>query len=174
MARSAEHRPHDYSVRSADESDAEGIRAVAHTTWRAAYAGLIPDVEIERFLSTTYAASNVRDRIRRADRFDVAVHARTHAVVGFAEWLRREDEAELVATYVLPGWQHRGIGRVFHERAVEAYRHVVSRFAVTVLEENRTGRAYYEAMGYGDPQPRTWTVGGRAIGDLRYVLELSG
>lgn len=155
--------------------DAAAIAEVAATGWRETYRGIMPAGHIERFLAGAYSEQSVRRRILAADRFDVAVVEAAGGeppIVGFASWARREREAELVATYLLPAWQRRGIGSALHARAVEGYRGQVDRLVLHVVRDNVGARAFYAAMGYGNDQPTTFELFGTAIPELKLELRL--
>jgi len=225
----------DWTLRTARPDDAEGIVAVARTTWPPTYAALLTTTTIERFLSIAYETDRVRRRIAAADRLDLAVSA-GGSIVGFAEWLvparsiglvspsagldaapsagrdrgggvdscaggpatsrwpgssagrpspappldaiagsragPRAEEAELAATYILPGWQRRGIGRSFHERAVAAYAGRVRAFVLSVARENLPALAFYRSLGYVDSAAYVEELFGERTAELRMRLML--
>jgi len=156
--------------------DAAAIGSVAGAAWRTTYRDLIDAERIERFLAGAYSEPSLRRRIAIADRLDVVVAGAgsggPERLVGYAEWTLREDEAELVATYLVADWQRRGIGRALHARAVGAYRGRVERLTVQLLRDNLPARAFYESLGYGDPVAGEWELFGLALPDLRLTLSL--
>lgn len=164
-------QPISFAFRGARAADAPAIAEVARRTWRATYRGLIPDAAIESHLATAYADERVVARIERADRFDVAEEA-DGDVVGFAEWVAGERVAELVATYILPSCQRRGIGRGFHQRALDAFRGRVDAFQTDVLAANLGGRRFYESVGYRPSGGATFVLAGATIEEVRYRLDL--
>lgn len=165
-----------WSIRSAVPDDAPAVGNVAGASWRATYTGLLTADRIERFVAGAYSEASVRRRIEISDRFDVAVAGAgsrgPERIVGFAEWRRHDDEAELVATYLLPDWQRLGIGRALHDRALENYRGEVSRLVVQLLRDNVGGLAFYTSLGYGEPVAGTWDAYGQQVPDLRLTLRL--
>ena len=162
-----------WAIRSAEPDDAEAIAAVAGAAWRATYAAILGPDAIERFVAGAYSHASVRRRLEIADRFDVAVTTPGDEVVGFAEWRRTvPDEAELVATYLLPAWQRRGIGRALHDVALGSYRGRVARLTVQLLRDNVAALAFYRSLGYGAPVHGTWDAFGQSIPDLRLTLHL--
>jgi len=172
----------DWSIRGAIPRDAPAVSEVARAAWRNTYGALIDAERIERFLTGAYSEASVRRRIEIADRFDVALARGDTAegespgadrVIGFAEWALRGTEAELVATYLLPGWQRLGIGRALHARAVVGYRGRIERLTVQLLRDNLDARAFYESLGYGQPVVGEWQLFGLALPDLRLTLPLA-
>ncbi len=165
-----------WSIRAAVPDDARAVSAVAGASWRATYRDLIDADRIERFVAGSYSEASVRRRISIADRFDVAVAGADtrgpQLIVGFAEWTVRDDEAELVATYLLPEWQRLGIGRALHTAALESYRGRVGSLTVQLLRDNHEARAFYESLGYRDPVEGRWELWGLSLPDLRLTLPL--
>lgn len=165
-----------WSIRPAAPDDAPAISTVAGASWRATYHDLIDTERIERFVSGSYSEASIRRRIAISDRFDVAVAGAEsrdpRQVVGFAEWTRRDDEAELVAAYLLPEWQRLGIGRSLHAAAVEGYVGRVARLTVQLLRDNHQARDFYESLGYADPIEGHWEMQGLSLPDLRLTLPL--
>ena len=159
------------SFRAGREGDAAAVAEVARITWRETYRGLIPPAAVESFLARSYADETVALRIGRAARFDVADEP-DGRLVGFAEWEVRDGSARLVATYVLPGCQRRGIGRAFHERALDAFRGRVGAFLVEVLATNVGGRRFYEAMGYREVGRSSFVESGQSIDEVRYRMDV--
>jgi GNAT superfamily N-acetyltransferase len=133
--------------------DAEAIARVHVASRRVAYAGLLPDREIDG-----------RDEARRADRWRgyldqggaAAVALDAGDVAGFASWSpqRNSDLAargctgEIGALYVLPDRQRRGLGRSLLDHALAALRdrgHAA--VSLEAFAENFDARAFYETMG---------------------------
>jgi ribosomal protein S18 acetylase RimI-like enzyme len=153
-------------IRAATDDDAGAIGSVAAVTWRATYAGIIAAEHIERFVAGAYSEPSIRRRIATSDRFDVAVSPLS-GIVGFAEWTVRDRSAELVATYVLPEWQRRGIGGAFHALSLAAYRGRIDRLFVHVARDNLPARAFYRSMGYADAEEVAFELFGVALPEIR-------
>ncbi len=162
------------TIRAAVPDDAAGIQAVADATWRATYADLLPDEAIGQFLVDVYAVPVIQGRIERADRFEVAVSEDDSSVVGFSEWTAGTNDDEIVwaATYVLPGWQRRGIGRTFLLSALASYRARATRLLVVVAEANLTAIAFYRAMGFVPVERIESGIYGTPIRELRHSMLL--
>lgn len=163
------------TIRPATATDAAGIAAVADETWRATYAGILPEEAIGQFLVDAYATAALEARIERADRFDVAVAEGDGTVVGFSEWTAAPDadEALWAATYVRPAWQRRGIGRTFLLGAVAAYRGRRTRLVVVVAEANAAGGAFYRAMGFVPVERLDSGILGTPIREIRLSMLLA-
>jgi GNAT superfamily N-acetyltransferase len=111
------------SVRPALPEDATGIAEVECATWRATYAGLLPQPVLDGYLGR--GRSDSWRRLIAARRREVVfVAADEQGAVGFASCGRARDplcrragfDVELYTLYVLPDWQGRRIGaRLFEE-----------------------------------------------------------
>jgi len=149
---------HFTTIRVADLADAEALANVHVTSWREAYAGILPD----QMLSDL----NVADRTKRWCSI-IATKAGGHegsvflalnkgSAVGFISYGRQRDIAlrdrgftgEIEALYVLEVAQRKGIGRNLLRQAAQhllALKHKAA--ALWVLEGNHSARTFYKAMG---------------------------
>lgn len=156
-------------VRPATASDLAGVGAVAARTWRDAYAGLILEADIERFLADAYSLAALQQTLRVLGRgFLVAVEG--DEVVGYAMGGRnREGRGELFAIYVLPERQGAGIGRRLWRAAA---RHLgglgLRELVVWVLASNGPARRFYERQGALPVAERVFRVGDGSVPEVGY------
>jgi GNAT superfamily N-acetyltransferase len=140
-------------VRQAYPSDAPVIARIHVETWRATYAGLLPDRVLAGMRQDHHRASwqNLLLGQRARETVLVAERAKT-GVVGFVSAGRARSglsgyEAEIYTLYVIPDFQNQGIGtRLFEtvfQRLVEQNLHGVM---LWVLAKNPS-RFFYEAVG---------------------------
>jgi GNAT superfamily N-acetyltransferase len=103
-------------IRRARAGDAPGIAAVHVSTWRSAYAGVLP----EKFLAKMSVA-RLTGQYDRAIRMGFGVHVAaaarplsTPVILGFCTARRSRNDAlgegEVETLYVLDDWQDRGLG----------------------------------------------------------------
>lgn len=168
------------TVRLAGAADADEIGRIQVETWRAAYAGLMPDEAIEGF----DVASRQRmwqEGLGRTPRPGSAtfVVEDSGEVVGFASVGASRDEeaqleAELYAIYLHPSRWDRGIGRALLQRAEESMRSSGFREAVLwVLEGNERGERFYRAAGWEhDGGSKLDEFQGATVTELRYRKRL--
>jgi len=159
-------RPYAHTViRRATPADAADIARVQCETWRAAYAGILPDHVLDA-LSVSAGASRWEGHIANDD---VAVWV-AGDVDGFASAGPSRDEdrhgtTELYALYVHPRAQRRGLGAALLDAAVE---HGAS--TLWVLAANDAGRAFYQARGWSeDGTKRTIDLFGAPADEVRYA-----
>lgn len=156
-------------VRPATTADLPAVRDVAGRTWRAAYAGLIPDVDIERFLLNAYSPSGL-ERTLSALGAGFVVATDGGEVVGYAMGGRnREGRAELFAIYVLPERQGTGIGRRLWS-GVAGHLHGLgfTELLVWALASNGPARRFYERQGGQPVAEREFPVGAGLVSEIGY------
>ena len=165
------------TVRLASVDDADAIGRIQVETWRAAYAGLMPDEVIARF------DAEARQRLWRAwferpwpgSAVFVAVH--DGDVVGFANsGPCREDvrAGELYAIYVRPPSWGTGAGRALIQRVEEWLRSAGFGEAILwVLEGNDRAERFYRAAGWEhDGGSKVDNFQGATVTELRYRKRL--
>ena len=166
--------PEPVAIRPAAPADVPGIREVATRTWRAAYAGLIPDADIERFLASAYAPEHVA---RTLDHLGAGylVAAGPDGILGYAfGGLNRAGDGELFALYVLPERQGQGIGhRLWHGVANHLRGLGSADILVWVLATNRPARRFYERQGARPVAERDFPVGNGTIPEVGYRFPLA-
>lgn len=165
-------------LRPGEPADAVEVAQVQVASWRAAYAGLVPD----DVLSTLDVVERVRGWLSLLDRgVRLVVAEHDGAVVGYASsGASRDDDAvagvgELYALYVRPEHWRAGTGRALHDDAVAAMRREGARVATLwVLAGNRGGRAFYESLGWRpDGVTRTEQLPNGSLDEARYCLPLT-
>lgn len=171
----------DLHLRPAVLSDAHALAVIHVETWRAAYAGLIPDAVLAG-LSIEAREQGWKNRLLRPDSPDhhTFVAELDGRLVGFAsigpsrDVDRRVDDGELYALYLDHTAWGRGIGRALFAHAI-AHLRARGRNAVTlwVLTGNARARRFYEAAGMrADGGVKDEEVGGAALPHVRYRLPL--
>lgn len=159
-------------VRTARPADARPVARIQVDTWRAAYAGIVPQPVLD--------AMNVGEgeegwRAWIADeggRLFVAENA--DGAVGFASVGHCRDlerVGELYAIYVLPERWGAGVGGALMDAAAEW---LLARWAEAVLwvaKENPRARAFYERLGWIPEESRVEEVApGTFVPEVRYRL----
>jgi len=166
-------------VREANVEDAEAIATVHVATWRAAYAGIIP----EQFLNDLTVAGRTAgwQKALGTGRIRLLLAYIGDTLVGWIAFGKCRDEdkgaqwAEVEAFYVLPAWWGQGVGRCLSD-AVRArlqdagYQHV----ALWVLEQNHRAIAAYQRLGFShDGASKTAQIGGASLIEFRYHRALA-
>jgi GNAT superfamily N-acetyltransferase len=159
------------TVREATAADADAIGRVHAETWRAAYAGVLPepafDVEARQ---RSWREAFARERPATSAVFVAELDG---GVVGFAGVGASRDEpgvGELFTIYVDPMHWGTGSGRALISHAEQALR--ASGFAeamLWVLEGNERAERFYRAAGWEhDGARKTEVFQGAEIPEVRY------
>lgn len=144
-------------VRQARAEDAAAIARVHVETWRAAYAGIVPDAYLVRMTESgqSFTWRKALARARTDERVWVAESADAQGrtlVIGFGSHgpQRTSDllySGEVYTLYVLPDWQGRGIGRRLLQLMFRGlYERGIPDCVIWVLAAN-PARFFYERMG---------------------------
>lgn len=163
----------DIVIRTALHEDIPAIQHVAGVAWRATYAGQIPDVDIEQFLSSAYGDRSLNAKVNQlSDGF--VVSERGDAIIGYAmAGLNRDGEPELYAIYVLPEHHGSGAGYLLWNAATDALaRQGQTRMCCWVLASNDRARKFYERQGAFLSEEREFAVGATMIREARYCLAI--
>jgi GNAT superfamily N-acetyltransferase len=160
------------TIRRATPDDGRAIAEVKVETWRAAYAGVMPqetldglDVEEHAPLWSRYAAA------AEVGMFVAEEDGRIVGFVSVGPCSDLEGTGELYAIYVRPGSWGTGAGLALMETGVtwlsERWREAV----LWVAEENPRARRFYELCGWTPETTRVAEVApGARISEVRYRL----
>lgn len=153
-------------IRPATVADADAIGEVHVASWRAAYAGLIPDDFLAGLSAESRAASWAR---LIGDGGRVLVAEEDGVIAGFAAY----GDGRLYALYLLPEYWGRGLGRALHDRVVEELSGDSA--VLWVLATNERAKAFYVRRGWvadGASQTETIDNGRVTLEELRFRLRL--
>ena len=169
------------TVRLALPADAGAIARVQVASWRAAYAGLMPEALLAG-LSVEKREAAWRDRLEHPQDperrlFVVEVSGE---VLGFASTGGSRDEdaepgtAEVLAVYLAPAAWGRGLGRALFGEAVDDLRaRGWTRVTLWVLEGNGRAIRFYESAGMRpDGGAKVEVEEGAPLPHVRYLLPL--
>jgi GNAT superfamily N-acetyltransferase len=168
----------DVEVRRATEADAMEMERVHSRSWRATYAGLLPNPVIEHVVSLER---------RRAGRFSAIlvdpstqaaffVATREGTVIGLATWAPSGEEdatdatADVQTIYLDPDAIGQGIGRQLLAAVVEdIFARDFTAATLWVLDTNHRARRFYEAAGWrADGSKKDVEVAGAVLHEVRY------
>lgn len=137
-------------VLSATQGDIPLVQRLARVIWHRHYPGIISVEQIDYMLANGYSDDALRSFIGRPDRGLAIAWARDEAV-GFAAWYRTDTAfvAKLDKLYVLPEWQHRGVGRrlIGHVER-EARQGGARELVLNVNKRNVSSIAAYRRCGF--------------------------
>jgi GNAT superfamily N-acetyltransferase len=165
------------TVRRATAADADAIGRIQVESWRAAYAGLLPEETIAAF-DVAARQQLWREGLARPPRpgsatFVAVVEAE---IVGFATVgasLSEDATGELWAIYVHPTtWGH-GAGRALIEVSEQSLRDSgFTQALLWVLEGNERAERFYRAAGWTRDGEKEDVFQGATVTELRYRKQL--
>jgi GNAT superfamily N-acetyltransferase len=161
-------------IRQATLHDAEEIARIHILTWRAAYAGIVPDSYL-RELSPAARSAQWRARLTGSTE-GAFVAEEGPEIVGWILFGPSRDEGaletgEIYAVYVQPDRWGRGHGvRLMESAEGGLWRLGVKSITLWVLERNQRSRAFYSKAGYRPDETRKQIrLGGRPLWEMRYA-----
>jgi GNAT superfamily N-acetyltransferase len=162
-------------VRTATPDDAPAVARVHVETWRATYAGLIPQAVLDG-LSVERREAFWRSIAEAPGEHRLLVAEAAGRVVGFASTGPARDDdlppgsGELEAIYVEPAAWGKGHGaRLFRRAVADLRERGIAPLVLWVLTENARGRRFYDAMGWRpDGAARPIDFDGTAVEEVRY------
>ncbi|HEV2376067.1 MAG TPA: GNAT family N-acetyltransferase [Streptosporangiaceae bacterium] len=173
--------PSEITIRRAEITDAVQIARVHVDSWRAAYAGLMPD-DVLASLSVERRAEGWRHLLAARPPHCGLIAIRGSTAVGFAYVGPCRDEGcpadagELMAIYVRPDAWGNGWGAVLHRAALSGLSAAHFPVAVLwVLEANARAHAFFARQGWSlDGARRGEEYRGTTLQVVRYQMRVPG
>lgn len=158
-------------IRQMNEDDISFVQEIAQTSWTATYEGIIPKHIQERFLQAAYSDERLTCRLQTSP-FLVATVG--ESLIGFANFshINEERQAELLAIYLLPTAQHKGIGSALLENGIQRLQGATS-LTVCVEKDNKIGRQFYSAKGFQQVEEFDELFEGHMLKTIRLILPLA-
>jgi len=144
--------PEGLIIRAVTPADLTHVAHVARITWDATYNQTIAPENRREFLERSYQPENLADAVTAPGHWFYVAEL-NQEIVGFGHFLQRyhptQRRAELVRLYVLPEYQHEGIGTAILKTgfAALAQAHMQQCF-VSVQASNTPARKFYEGHGF--------------------------
>ncbi len=158
-------------VRPNDDFDAIG--EIYAQSWKAAYAGIVPQVFLDALTGAHWAGNLEKMQYDAYVLLDGGVYVGTSSVCaardeGMAGW------GEIISIYLLPSYFDRGCGGPLFEHAVQALADKgYADIYLWVLEDNVRARRFYEKHGFApNGDAATITIADKPLCELRYVRRL--
>jgi Acetyltransferases len=136
----------DYQIiKTNQESDFESIKNVYYKTWLYSYVGLVP----QGFLDNL--DRNIWHPEKRWNNTLIAISDhQTVGVVSFGPARRQKYSGfgEIYSLYILPQYQHQGIGQKLFQTALDILEKEFQQVYLIVLKDNLIAQAFYEMFGF--------------------------
>lgn len=165
-------------VRAAHPDDAERIASINVRSWQSSYRGIMPDAHLAS-LNAASISHHVREVI--AGGKSTVLVAECPDVQGYC-WLAKSrdsdaqpDTGELIAIYVAPDFERRGLGRsLVADSCAVAVKQAFRRVTLWALDQNHRAHSFYQRVGFeADGHDKTtlhW--GGTPLREVRFVRKL--
>lgn len=144
--------PEGLIIRLVTHADLPQVAHVARVTWDATYNQTIAPENRREFLERSYKPENLADAVDSPGHWFYVAELKGE-VVGFGHFLQRyhptQRRAELVRLYVLPEYQHEGIGTAILKTGFAALAQAqMQQCFVSVQASNSAARKFYEGHGF--------------------------
>lgn len=121
------------------------VQNIAKVSWHATYEGIIPREVQDKFLEVAYSCYTLKQRLKKSNFYVAEVNG---VVIGFENYsLVSDRKVELLAIYLHPDFQGKGIGTTLLEYAMEDLK-FLKEIYVNVEKENTIGMNFYKAKGF--------------------------
>ena len=164
-------------IRLVTRADLPQVAHVARITWDATYQQTIAPENRREFLELSYQPENLVDAVDAPGHWFYVAEF-NQEVIGFGHFLQRyhptQRRTELVRLYVLPEYQHEGIGTAILKTgfAALAQAHMQQCF-VSVQASNASARKFYEGHGFVFRQNHGQFLGTQIIIMAEYVRPIT-
>ncbi|WAA11311.1 GNAT family N-acetyltransferase [Fervidibacillus albus] len=158
-----------YSIRKMKKEDIPHVQHVAKVSWNDTYEGIIPFDVQEKFLQTYYNDTMMEMRLERSI---VLVSEMDGKIVGFANFSPvKKGKGKLMAIYILPPYQGKGIGTSLLQEGISELE-TVKELYVHVEKDNQIGQAFYNAKGFQKVDEFEEDFEGMKLQTIRMVLKV--
>lgn len=157
-------------IRKMKKSDMKQVQDIATKAWHATYEGIIPREIQNRFLKSAYSDTRMKDRLKQPYFFVSEVGGK---VVGFAQFTEPDQKGitDLVAIYLYPEYQGKGIGTAFLEEGIKRLENV-KEIHLNVEKDNHLGRRFYEAKGFSVIAEYEEDFAGHVLNTMQMALKV--
>lgn len=157
-------------IRNMVRKDMKQVQDIAETTWHATYEGIIPREIQDNFLEKAYSLQMMKQRLKQPYFFVAEVNGK---VVGFSQFTAPDQQGmtELVAIYLYPEYQGKGIGSAFLEEGIK-HLEDVKEIQLNVEKDNYIGRQFYEAKGFSVISEYQEDFAGHVLNTMRMALKV--
>lgn len=159
-------------IRKMKRKDIKSVQSIAMTTWHATYDEIIPRHVQDDFLHIAYSDVMMGKRVKKSSVFVAEI---SKDIVGFAQFTDPDEQGKvgLVALYIHPGHQGKGIGTAFLNEGIRQFENI-NELYLNVERDNKLGRRFYEAKGFEVVLQYEENLGGHTLNTVKMRLKING
>ncbi|NEZ57727.1 GNAT family N-acetyltransferase [Adonisia turfae] len=162
-------------IREATRTDVPAIARVHVDTWRTTYQGIVPDQHLAKlsYERRVNSWSQILNRASEDGTFTYVAEEEVGEIVGFASGgVERTNDpvyaGELMAIYILEGYQSKGIGHCLVQTVAERLHLLgINSMLVWVLLDNPACQ-FYAALGGTPVHEKALEIGGKSLIEVAY------
>ncbi|MTV81502.1 GNAT family N-acetyltransferase [Secundilactobacillus folii] len=154
------------------ETDFDAVRQVYFQTWQATYRGQLPAAFLQKLTPETWQP----ERQFRNTQLALTPGGKIVGVCSYgpARWDRYSGYGEIYSIYILPAYQHLGIGQQLMQTALEILTQRYQQIYLEVLVTNRSAQNFYQQFGFQKTAVvRTEQVPGGELKTVVYQMGLT-
>ena len=134
-------------IKTDKDTDFEAIKKLYYQTWQYSYQGLVPEK-----LLNNLSENDTWHPEKRINNTLIAITG-DGEIIGVCSYgpARKEaysDYGEIYSLYVLPQWQHQGVGQKLFQSTLDILSKKFSKLYLLVLQNNLSAQAFYEWFGF--------------------------
>lgn len=160
-------------IREAKAGDEKKIADVIISTWKVAYRGIVPDDFLD-VLTTEQHEKLFKKNISEKTETILVLENNAEKVVGMISGgvdRSREYDCEIVAIYILPEYQKKGLGScLFKEMITSHKRHNYKTMVIWTFKENKDS-GFYEKLGGEIRLENTCFIGNTKIPIVGFIWD---
>ena len=160
----------EFIIREMQMKDIPQVQQIAKTSWNSTYQGIIPLEIQESFLKAAYNDEMMQSRL---DNSFIWVSETNGKIIGFANFspIKEDGKTELVAIYLNPEYQSKGIGTALLNEGIKKIEGVNEIF-INVEKDNAIGTTFYKAKGFKVVSEFDDDFDGHTLKTVRMVLKV--
>jgi len=170
------------TIKKPNIKDVKNIQEVLYKTWIATYPNSkvgITTEDIEEIFKDRFSEQNIQKRTNNIldnSENKLFLVAKNRAfVVGICRAIKKENNNQLQAIYVLPDHQRRGIGKMFWSKVVEFFGNEKN-IIVQVASYNTQAIGFYKKLGFIDTGKRfankhQMPLSGKFIPEMELIIK---
>lgn len=139
----------DLIIRDASTDDISVIGFIAQQVWPVAYKQILSTDQLDYMLQLFYSPDSLREQMVVKGHHFLLAELEEEAV-GFASFSDTETEGvfKLHKLYILPGYQHKGIGKALIDAVFDEVKSRNGKRIQLNVNRNNTARYFYEKIGF--------------------------